>query len=105
MSTATEEFPEPDSILVQMPDSEPVKIEPPTGVPEIATPLGVLDARLQVLDFLIQKELDDLSMHKRQQRRCQDRLHQLGRERTAIKRVAKAFNDEADPTTDERTAA
>jgi len=106
MSTATESHPEPASETVAEPAKQeaPAELIPWPGQPHIATPLGVLQGRFDVVDFLVRKELDELSSLRRQMDRCRDRLYELGKERTALKKAAAALSDEAD-INDERIPA
>ena len=107
MSTATESRPEPGGEGVAEPAQEVAaeKVIPWPGQPHITTPLGVLQGRFDVVDFLIRKELDEISSLKRQRDRCHDRLYELGKEREALKKAAAALSDEADIHNDERIPA
>lgn len=106
MSTATESHPEPDIKIVAEPAQEATAERgiPWPGQPHITTPLGVLQGRFDVVDYLVRKELDELGSLRRQMDRCRDRLYELGKERTALKKAAAALSDEAD-INDERIPA
>lgn len=109
MSTATQDSPEQDTTLVEEPKApvateDKAKVIPWPGQPHIATPLGVLQGRFDVVDYLLRKELDEIASLRRQMNRCQDRLYELGKERVALKKAASALADEAD-ITDERATA
>lgn len=111
MAVNTPEPPRPNAAALAKgaPSRDPfiraLREAPQIEAPAIPTPLGVLQGRFDIVDYLLRKELDDLNACRRAERRHLDRLQELGQERDALKRAAAALSDETDINSDERTAA
>lgn len=89
------------------PQGEAAKVSVPEGAATEAKPepwpdtqghaqsaVEALGSRLRIVEYLIEKELDDINAMRRAITRSQSHLHTMGAERTAIKRAMEALAQE-----------